>query len=307
MILAFCFIPFISSFADEINYIYDDANRLIRVEYPDGTTTEYTYDAVGNLLTIAQGTISNQGLAPVLQSITPDIVLIGADQNVTITGLNLLTTSSLTSDNQHITFSNVVAQDTSIQATFSIARAALPGQITFTVVTAYGSASIQATITSATLSFSPDRLSLIGGNRGTVTASLSPSVGKDVTIALKNSNPLIVSVPQAVVIPSSGTATLQVNPLIAGTSAITSGDARVDVFVIGGEITAISLPVSVYLDGQSGGASTQQSLPVSVYLNAQSDGASTQQSLPVSVYLDAQSGGASTIQSLPVSVQITSP
>src|SRR4030042_3785214 len=37
-----------NSYAETINYIYDELNRLIRVEYGDGTVIEYTYDKVGN-------------------------------------------------------------------------------------------------------------------------------------------------------------------------------------------------------------------------------------------------------------------
>ena len=38
----------IPSFAETINYIYDELNRLRRVEYEDGTIVEYTYDKAGN-------------------------------------------------------------------------------------------------------------------------------------------------------------------------------------------------------------------------------------------------------------------
>jgi YD repeat-containing protein len=34
-----------------ITYIYDDAGRLIRAAYSDGTVISYAYDAAGNLLT----------------------------------------------------------------------------------------------------------------------------------------------------------------------------------------------------------------------------------------------------------------
>jgi YD repeat-containing protein len=36
------------SYGQSVNYYYDDLNRLIRVEYPDGTVIGYFYDAVGN-------------------------------------------------------------------------------------------------------------------------------------------------------------------------------------------------------------------------------------------------------------------
>jgi len=36
------------SYAEKIIYHYDDLNRLIRVEPPDGSFVEYVYDDVGN-------------------------------------------------------------------------------------------------------------------------------------------------------------------------------------------------------------------------------------------------------------------
>jgi len=39
-----------SSYAGSINYIYDELNRLKRVEYGDGSVVEYTYDKAGNRL-----------------------------------------------------------------------------------------------------------------------------------------------------------------------------------------------------------------------------------------------------------------
>ena len=41
----------VTSYAETTNYFYDNLNRLIRVEYGDGTAIEYTYDGAGNRLT----------------------------------------------------------------------------------------------------------------------------------------------------------------------------------------------------------------------------------------------------------------
>jgi len=38
----------ISSFSETIIYKFDDLNRLIRVEQPDGSAIDYDYDEVGN-------------------------------------------------------------------------------------------------------------------------------------------------------------------------------------------------------------------------------------------------------------------
>jgi len=49
-IIVLLFASIITSHSQSVNYIYDDANRLIRIEYSDGTRIEYTYDEVGNRL-----------------------------------------------------------------------------------------------------------------------------------------------------------------------------------------------------------------------------------------------------------------
>lgn len=42
-----------ASFADgKVRYEYDRLDRLTRVEYPDGTTIEYTCDAAGNVTSV---------------------------------------------------------------------------------------------------------------------------------------------------------------------------------------------------------------------------------------------------------------
>ncbi len=47
-IIMLFFIPLTASYGQSVNYYYDDLNRLIRVEYPDGTVVGYGYDPVGN-------------------------------------------------------------------------------------------------------------------------------------------------------------------------------------------------------------------------------------------------------------------
>jgi YD repeat-containing protein len=53
MIIVVCFL-FIGakSHAATITYTYDSHNRLTRVDYGNGDTIEYTYDAAGNRLTL---------------------------------------------------------------------------------------------------------------------------------------------------------------------------------------------------------------------------------------------------------------
>ena len=45
------FLSCISSDAAAANYVYDDLNRLLRVDYDDGSKIEYTYDESGRRTT----------------------------------------------------------------------------------------------------------------------------------------------------------------------------------------------------------------------------------------------------------------
>ena len=49
VVLVFLFLNAYAT-AKNVNYTYDDAGRLIQVEYPNDISITYTYDAAGNLL-----------------------------------------------------------------------------------------------------------------------------------------------------------------------------------------------------------------------------------------------------------------
>jgi len=46
--LLICIISSTPTFAESLNYVYDDLNRLTRVEFADGNALTYDYDEVGN-------------------------------------------------------------------------------------------------------------------------------------------------------------------------------------------------------------------------------------------------------------------
>ena len=60
VVISLVVVSFSTLYADTTNYIYDELNRLKRVEYEDGSVIEYGYDSAGNRLTlsITQETIS---------------------------------------------------------------------------------------------------------------------------------------------------------------------------------------------------------------------------------------------------------
>ncbi|OGP75257.1 MAG: hypothetical protein A2W09_04060 [Deltaproteobacteria bacterium RBG_16_50_11] len=51
ILISLFFTSVLTSHAETINYIYDELNRLIRVEYGNGTVIEYIYDKAGNRVT----------------------------------------------------------------------------------------------------------------------------------------------------------------------------------------------------------------------------------------------------------------
>lgn len=78
--------------SDELNYIYDEAGRLIKV-----VGFVYQYDEVGNLLSITSSSIS--ATPPVIQNINPDMLFTGSTTSVAIQGQNIFSTKEVIFDN----------------------------------------------------------------------------------------------------------------------------------------------------------------------------------------------------------------
>ena len=97
--------------ADQAQYIYDDLGRLTQVIDGQGNVATYTYDAVGNLLSITRNT-GGVG-APTIAAITPNTGNAGASVTVSLTGTNL-TGAALATDNPGILVRNVLITPTSI-------------------------------------------------------------------------------------------------------------------------------------------------------------------------------------------------
>ncbi len=87
---AFILISIAASFAETINYFYDDMLRLIRVEYGDGTVIEYVYDNSGNRLiktvTLAGAPANNPPDAPVNLSPANGAIDVSTTPTLTWTG-----------------------------------------------------------------------------------------------------------------------------------------------------------------------------------------------------------------------------
>ncbi len=72
LVIALLFISVVTSFAETINYVYDDLNRLRRVEYENGTVVMYGYDEVGNRIEMGPvflGDINKDSIVDILDVI----------------------------------------------------------------------------------------------------------------------------------------------------------------------------------------------------------------------------------------------
>ena len=279
--------------AGEVTYYYDDIGRLTRVAN-GADAASYQYDEVGNLLSITTGTINL--LPPVLSNINPCVIFPASTMQFIITGQNLLTTETITTDNPLITVRTLSVTDTAINLSIDAPSAGQSGGVNLTVATLYGSANIGITFVS--LSLSSQYLALSPGSAGSMTASISPIVGKDTSITVSSSNPKVASMPSIIVIPPSGSVTFNVNALQEGIAALTFeglNSPKMAIFV--------SQPFAL-LPGES---STATAKPVSVYLMPSAVLNVTPVSLPVSIYIEQSAAVNATSVSQPFSVQISPP
>jgi len=83
-------ISFNTSYAETVNYIYDELNRLIRVEYADGTKIIYTYDQVGNRSQVSAGiyTLAVDVVGSGTVTKNPDQLVYSPGTSVTLTAVN---------------------------------------------------------------------------------------------------------------------------------------------------------------------------------------------------------------------------
>lgn len=90
VVISLTVIAFNTSYTDTTNYVYDELNRLIRVEYGDGTVIEYIYDKTGNRTHVYVGkytlTVNVVGGGTVTKN--PDQPIYSSGTNVTLTAVN---------------------------------------------------------------------------------------------------------------------------------------------------------------------------------------------------------------------------
>ena len=122
-----------------LTYVYDDLGRLSQVVDAQGNAASYTYDAVGNILSIDRGApCPLEG--PTITNVTgATTCYAGASCTVTIQGNGLLG-ASVSSGNPQATLSNCHAQCTQITCLLTTAFGFAPGTVGVTATTAFGSA-----------------------------------------------------------------------------------------------------------------------------------------------------------------------
>ncbi|HLA09200.1 MAG TPA: IPT/TIG domain-containing protein [Pyrinomonadaceae bacterium] len=117
--------PLANSQSGEILYIYDELGRLVGVIDPAGNAAIYSYDAVGNLLSISRRTAAEVSII----DFTPNSGAVGT--TVTIYGTGFSTTPSQNSVNFNGVSANVTAA-TANQITTTVPTAATTGSISMT-------------------------------------------------------------------------------------------------------------------------------------------------------------------------------
>ena len=139
--------------AVQAQYIYDNLGRLAKVIDGHGNVATYTYDAVGNLLSITRNT-GGVG-APTITGLTPNTGNAGASVNLSLAGTNL-TGAALATDNPGILVRNVVTTPASIAATFQMPFAARTGATAVTVTTVGSAAATSLTMATTVVGMTPD-------------------------------------------------------------------------------------------------------------------------------------------------------
>jgi YD repeat-containing protein len=128
--------------SDQASFFYDALGRLVAVVDSQGNTAIYTYDKVGNLLSITRGTVT----APVIAGTNPDAVEAGVSTPVTISGSGLQFTTSVTSSHPEIQIHTQIPSDTSILTTIVLPNPTVFGPTTITVNALGGTASVGLTV-----------------------------------------------------------------------------------------------------------------------------------------------------------------
>lgn len=124
--------------AQGVRYLYDDLGRLKQVVDHNGEARTYSYDAVGNIVSIEPGDGGCPIAPPMLGRVTATTCYAGATCQMTISGNSLLG-AGVSSANPLAIVSDCRTECTQVQCLLSAAFSLGPGPIGFTVATSLGS------------------------------------------------------------------------------------------------------------------------------------------------------------------------
>ncbi|MBI3988018.1 MAG: RHS repeat protein [candidate division NC10 bacterium] len=119
-----------------IIYLYNDLGRLLRVINENNECATYTYDAVGNILSITRATNCLQ--PPAIESLSQETAKAGDTVCMTITGTNFLG-ATVTTDNPEVQITRMRVTETSIEVCLVISLFSAIGPTKITITTPAGS------------------------------------------------------------------------------------------------------------------------------------------------------------------------
>lgn len=137
-------LPNLASSADRFNY--DDLDRLSEANDGGSNTTTYSYDAVGNILSVQSGAAT--AVPPSIATISPSVVALGQAQLTVITGAGL-GGAVVKTDNPGVLVGNVYAVSNKITVTLTAGFDARLGATIVTVSTPKGFASAAINVNAA--------------------------------------------------------------------------------------------------------------------------------------------------------------
>jgi large repetitive protein len=114
-----------ATWAQQVQYVYDELGRLVELVSPDGSSVRYSYDAVGNITSIRKGAAS----AIAISEFTPNAGPVGS--SITIFGTGFSTTAASNTVRFNGTSATVSAA-TANQLTVTIPAGATTGKIAVT-------------------------------------------------------------------------------------------------------------------------------------------------------------------------------
>ncbi len=154
-------------------YFYDSLNRVVRVIDSRGNVITYTYDEVGNLVSVTRTTVAILP-PPMLTSATPNQVNRDDPATVMLMGAGLLGGTVTTTHPGITIIGTALIDDTKISVSLIVASTAQLGQAPLTVTTIRGSASINITVVGPRpriTAISPSQGPSTGGTPVTITGS----------------------------------------------------------------------------------------------------------------------------------------